>query len=83
MSMTNLRDDAPLTRRLDLLREGDVILKCARCDAVSGEKKDDKNYRRNKRAERKASKRHWREKQAKLGTSFGAASPARSVEVDE
>jgi hypothetical protein len=62
----------------DLAREGDAILRRAHIDTFTGEKKD-KQYKRNKRAERKAYTRQWRKKQAKLGTSFGAASPVRSV----
>jgi hypothetical protein len=67
--------------RLDLAKQADVILKRARCDTVTGAKKD-RNYRRNKRAERKRFARRWREKRKKLG-KFGPASPVRVIEPEE
>ena len=77
--------DAPaITRphsRLDLAKEGDAILKRARCDAMTGAKKDPQ-YRRNKRTESKRLARRWREKLKKLET-LGPASPARSITPDE
>jgi hypothetical protein len=70
----------PKQSRLDLAREADAILRRAHTDTLTGAVKD-KHYRRNKRAESKYFLRHWRKKQARLGTSFGAASPVRSVSV--
>jgi hypothetical protein len=63
-----------------LAKQASAILKRARCDAVTGERKDHQ-YRRNKRAESKRLGRHWRAKQKKLGT-FGPASPVRSPAKD-
>ena len=59
--------------RRDLARAATAILRGANYSS-KGEVKD-KKYRRDKRAERKVSMRHWKEKQAKLGHSFGPASP--------
>jgi hypothetical protein len=67
--------------RLDLAKQADVILKCARYDTVTGAKKD-RQHRRNKRAERKRFARHWREKRKKLG-KFGPASPGRVIPPEE
>ncbi len=67
--------------RLDLAKEGDAILKRARCDTVTGAQKD-RNYRRNRRAERKRFARRWREKRKKLG-KFGPASSVRVIEQEE
>jgi hypothetical protein len=69
-------------RRRDLAREARDILKRANCDIVTGEVKG-KRYHRAERARDKVSFRRWREKQAKLGHSFGAASPARTIEVED
>jgi hypothetical protein len=68
------------TRRRDLAKQGDAILKRARCDTVSGTKKD-RHYRRNKRAEHKRLARHWRARRKKLG-KLGAASPVRNIPPD-
>jgi hypothetical protein len=65
----------------NLTKQADAILKRARCDIVTGARKD-KQYRRNKRAERKRLGRHWRAKTQKLG-KLGPASPVRPVEVKE
>jgi hypothetical protein len=71
--------DGQRQSRREIAEEGDEILRRARCNTMTGQMKDRK-YRRDKRAERKISMRHWREKKARLGT-LGAASPVRSVKV--
>jgi hypothetical protein len=63
--------------KAELAKEASAILKRARCDAMTGAKKD-RDYRRNKRAESKRVGRQWRAKQKKLG-KFGAASPVRNI----
>jgi hypothetical protein len=67
--------------RVKLAKEGDAILKHARCDTVTGAKKD-RSYRRSKRAESKTRARRRRAKQKNLGT-FGPASPGRHIEVEK
>jgi hypothetical protein len=70
----------PARRRRQLAEQGDAILRRARCDAVTGAKQD-RQYRRNKRAERKRFASHWRARGKKLG-KFGAASPVRNIPPD-
>jgi hypothetical protein len=67
-------------RARDLARQADAILIRANCDITTGAKQDRK-YRRNKRAERKRLTRHWRARTEKLG-KFGAASPVRNIPPD-
>jgi hypothetical protein len=62
----------------DLAKQASAILKRARCDAMTGAKKD-RNYRRNKRAENKRLRRRRRARDKQLGT-FGAASPVRTID---
>ena len=64
-------------RRLDLAKQADAILRRARCDTVTSAKMD-RQYRRDKSAERKRLARHWRAKQKQLGT-FGPASSVRTL----
>jgi hypothetical protein len=70
---------------LDLAKDADAILRHARHDTVTAAKID-KHYHRQKRAESKRLRRHWRAKRKKLG-KFGAASPIRDIlleaETDE
>jgi hypothetical protein len=75
------KTDTTKQSRHDLARAATAILRRANCDAISGEVKG-KAYQRNKRAKDKVSLRRWKERQAKLGHSFGAASPARNIEVE-
>lgn len=65
--------------RLDLLKQGDKLLRRARCDAMTAAPKD-RNFRRNKRAERQRHNRWRREKVKKLGT-IGPASAARTIPI--
>jgi hypothetical protein len=67
-------------RRRELAKEASAILKRARCDTMTGAKQD-RQYRRNKRAESKRFARHWRAGRKKLG-KFGAASPVRNIPRD-
>jgi hypothetical protein len=67
------------TRR-ELAKQGDAILKRARCNTMTGAVKD-KHYRRNKRAENERLARHWRAKRKKYG-KLGAASPVRTIPPD-
>src|SRR5262249_38110834 len=64
----------------NLVKQASGILKRARCDAMTGAKKDHA-YRRRKRAENKHLGRHWRTKKKKLG-KFGAASPVRIIPAE-
>jgi hypothetical protein len=70
----------PQERRRLLLREGDKILRQARCDALTGEKKD-----RKYKAKRRDEKRARREREKRFGKSderlgkLGAASRARRI----
>ena len=66
--------------RRHLAKEGDAILKRARCDTMTAAKQD-RQYRRNKRAESKRFGRHRRAERKKLG-KFGAASPVRTIPPD-
>src|SRR6516165_4419779 len=61
-----------------LLRQADQMLRKARCDTVTGERKDH-SYKLRKRAELKRARRLTRRKQWKLG-KLGAASPVRRIE---
>jgi hypothetical protein len=70
-----------MIRRGDLMTQADEILKRARCDAVTGAKKD-RQFQKNKRAESRSLGRHWRARKKQLG-KFGAASPVRHVEPAE
>jgi hypothetical protein len=63
-----------------LTKQASAILKRARCDAVSGARKDH-HYRRAKRAESKRFGRHWRAKRKQLG-KLGPASPGKHVDPD-
>jgi hypothetical protein len=65
---------------LSLAQQADAILKRARCDPETGAKQDRK-YRRNKRAERKRFARLARARSKKLG-KFGAASSVRNISPD-
>ena len=67
-------------RGLDLAQQADAILTRANCDITTGAKQDRK-YRRNKRAERKRLARLARARNKKLG-KFGAASPVRNIPTD-
>ena len=64
----------------NLIKQASSILKRARCDAMTGAKKDHA-YRRNKRAESQRLGRHWRAKKKKLG-KLGAASPVRIIPAE-
>lgn len=64
-------------RARDLAHQADAILIRANCDTTTGEKQD-RQYRRNKRAESKRVARLLRARSKKLG-KFGAASPVRSI----
>jgi hypothetical protein len=68
-------------RRLELAKGADAILKRARCDAMTGAKKD-RDFRRNKRAESKRLGRHWCDKRNKLG-KLGPASAVRIISEEE
>jgi hypothetical protein len=70
-----------MTSRLDLARQGDAILKRARCDSVTGAVRD-RPYRRNKNAEQRRLARNSRARRKKLGT-FGPASPGRRIEIEK
>jgi hypothetical protein len=75
---------APRTKQTtcrDLAKQADALLKCARCDIITGVEQD-KNYRRNKRAKSKRLRSHWRARRMKLG-KFGAASPVRIIAPDK
>ncbi len=72
-----MTDHADRPSRRDLAQQADAILRRARFDTITGANKD-RQYRRNKRAERKRLARHWRAKRKRLGT-FGPASPVRAV----
>jgi hypothetical protein len=63
--------------RRDLAKEARAILKRARCDIITGAKKDGR-YRLNKRAQSKRLGRHWRAQRKALG-KLGAASPVRII----
>jgi hypothetical protein len=63
--------------KLDLAKQADDLLKRARCDAVTGEKKD-RQYRRNKLAKNRKCAGHWRAKRKQLG-KLGPASPGRHI----
>ena len=69
------------TSRLNLAKQADAILRRARCDTVTSAKMD-RQYRRDKSAERKRFARHWRGTQKQLGT-FGPASPVRTLNRDD
>jgi hypothetical protein len=60
-----------------LAKEADAILERANCDTTTGAKQD-RPYRRNKRAESKRLARHRRTRSKRLG-KFGAASPVRTI----
>jgi hypothetical protein len=64
-------------RRLDLAKQADAILNRAHCDTVTGAEKD-RQYHRNKRAERKRLGRQWRGREKKLG-KLGPASDVRTI----
>jgi hypothetical protein len=68
------------TCALNLVQQADAILKGARFDPMTGGKQD-RQYRRNKRAESKRFGRHRRAERKKLG-KFGAASPVRTIPPD-
>jgi hypothetical protein len=65
----------------ELAKEASAILKQARCNTMTGAKKD-RDYRRNKRADSKRVGRQWRAKQRKLG-KFGPASAVRTITTGE
>jgi hypothetical protein len=67
-------------KRRELAKQADAILKGARCDAMTGAKKD-RAYRLNKRAENRRLSRQRRARTMKLG-KLGAASPVRNVPPD-
>jgi len=67
--------------RLKLAKQADAILRRARCDTVTSAKMD-RQYRRDKSAERKRFARHWRAKRKRLG-KFGPASPVRTFNPDD
>ena len=69
------------TSRLDLAKQADAILRRAHCDTVTSAKMD-RQYCRDKSAERKRFARHRRAKQKQLGT-FGPASPVRTLNRDD
>jgi len=63
--------------RCDLARQADAMLRRARCDTVTGAKKD-RQYHRAKKAERKRLARLSRARRKKLGT-FGLPSPVKTI----
>jgi hypothetical protein len=67
----------PRSARFELAKQASAILKRARCDAMTGAKKDGR-YRRNKSAQNKRLGHHWRAKRKALG-KLGAASPVKIV----
>lgn len=72
-----MRAIPPCRTRLDLAKAANVLLKGARCDVMTGARKD-RDYDRNKRAESKRLSRHRRARAKMLG-KFGAASPVRDI----
>jgi hypothetical protein len=66
--------------RADLAKQASAILRRAGCDALTGAKQKNRDYRRNKRAEHELAARHWRKRQKQFG-KFGPASPVRMIEV--
>jgi hypothetical protein len=76
----NFRTRVEATRALNLTQQADAMLKRARCDAVTRARQD-RRYRRNKRAESKRFARLRRAKRKKLG-NLGAASPVKTIPPD-
>jgi hypothetical protein len=64
---------------IDLAKAAEALLMKAGCDKTGAVK--DKRYRRNKRAESKRLRGHWRAERKKLG-KLGAASPVRTIAPD-
>jgi hypothetical protein len=63
--------------RLDLAKQASAMLKRAGYDAFTGAK-NNREFRRNKRAEQKRFARRWRERRKQLG-KLGPASSARKI----
>jgi hypothetical protein len=70
-----------MSAKHDLVKQADARLKVANYDVMTGELKD-RNYRRNQRAKSPKLRRRSRERTKLLG-SLGAASPVRTISIEE
>ena len=76
-----MTETIPSRKRSAMLRQADQMLRGARCDTVTGERKDH-SYKLRKRAEAKRVRRLARRKEWEFG-KLGAASPVRRIEPAE
>jgi hypothetical protein len=77
-SKQTMTETIPPRKTSVLLRQADQMLRRARCDTVTGERKDH-SYKLRKRAERKQARRLTKRKEREFG-KLDAASPVRRIE---